>query len=68
MTGSNDNYNDSNGGPYKGGSVKNIPINKGKNPKKVFSRKIEFDGINTKADRMERTAADKYGHRMQVDK
>ena len=68
VTGSNDNYNDSNGGPYKGGSVKNIPINKGKNPKKIFSRKIEFDGINTKADRMERTAADKYGHRMQVDK
>ena len=68
VTGSNGSYNDSNGGPYKGGSVKNIPINKGKDPKKIFSRKIEFDGINTKADGMERTAADKYGHRMQVDK
>lgn len=67
ITGNNASYNDSNGGPYRGGSVKDIPINKGKNPKKVFSRKIEFDGIDTKADRMERTAADKYGHRMQVD-
>lgn len=68
ITGSSECYNDSNGGEYKGGSVKGIPIENEKKPVKIFSRKIEFDGKETKADNMSRTALDKYGNDSEIYK
>ena len=61
VTGTSEDYNEKNGGEYKGGSVKDVPMNDGKKPIKIFSIKIEYDGKNTKAEGAERSAMDKYG-------
>ena len=58
-------YNDKNGGPYKGGSVKKATMRETLTKEKVLSKRIIYDGEKTICPGAETTAMDKYGNRME---